>query len=62
MTSRLVQIGSSLAVTLPSAVVREFKLKKGQEVEVDVHQIAGTVTIRLGVKLLEDGKVTTPAK
>jgi antitoxin component of MazEF toxin-antitoxin module len=58
MTRKLVQIGSSLAVTLPSDVVKEFKLKKGQEVEVDVHPSTGAVTIRPGVKFFEEGKVT----
>lgn len=58
MTRKLVQIGSSLAVTLPSEVVKEFKLKKGQDVEVDVHPTTGAVTIRPGVKFFEDGKVT----
>lgn len=58
MTRKLVQIGSSLAVTLPSDVVKEFKLKKGQEVEVDVHPTTGAVTIRPGVKFFEGGKAT----
>jgi antitoxin component of MazEF toxin-antitoxin module len=58
MTRKLVQIGSSLAVTLPSDVVKEFKLRKGQEVEISVHPTTGAVTIRLGVKFFEEGKVT----
>jgi antitoxin component of MazEF toxin-antitoxin module len=58
MTRKLVQIGSSLAVTLPSEVVKEFKLKKGQDVEVDVHPSTGAVTIRPGAKFFEEGKVT----
>jgi antitoxin component of MazEF toxin-antitoxin module len=55
---KLVQAGGSLAVTLPVEVVREFKLKKGAEVEVSVHPQTGAVTIRLGVRYFEDGKVT----
>ena len=58
MTRKLVQIGSSLAVTLPADVVKEFKLKKGQEVEISVHPTTGAVTIRPGVKFFEEGKVT----
>ena len=58
MTRKLVQVGSSLAVTLPSDVVKEFKLKKGQEVEISVHPTTGAVTIRPGVKFFEEGKVT----
>jgi antitoxin component of MazEF toxin-antitoxin module len=58
MERKIVQIGSSLAVTLPSEVVKEFKLKKGQTVEVSVHPQNGAVTIRPGIKCFDDGKVT----
>jgi len=58
MKRKLVQAGSSLAVTLPAEVVREFKLKKGAEVDVSVHPQTGAVTIRTGVRYFEDGKVT----
>ncbi|HLX09044.1 MAG TPA: AbrB/MazE/SpoVT family DNA-binding domain-containing protein [Thermoanaerobaculia bacterium] len=58
MKRKLVQAGGSLAVTLPSEVVREFELKKGMTVEVSVHPQTGAVTIRPGVRLLENGKVT----
>jgi antitoxin component of MazEF toxin-antitoxin module len=59
MDRKLVQIGSSLAVTLPSEVVKQFRLKKGQEVEVSVHPSTGAVTVRPGVLEFEDGKVTS---
>ena len=58
MTRKLIQAGSSLAVTLPVEVVKEFKLKKGQEVEVSVHPRTGVVTIRPGVLYFDEGKVT----
>ena len=58
MTRKLVQAGSSLAVTLPAEVVKQFKLKKGAEVEVSVHPRTGVVTIRPGVLYFEGGKVT----
>ena len=58
MERKLVQIGSSLAVTLPSEVVKEFKLRKGHKVEVSVHPMTGAVTIRPGIKYYENGKVT----
>ena len=58
MKRRLVQTGSSLAVTLPAEVVEAFHLKKGQEVDVAVHPSTGAVVIRPGVKYFEDGKVT----
>jgi putative addiction module antidote len=62
MTRKLVQIGNSLAVTLPSDVVKEFKLKKGHEVEVSVHPATGAVTIRPGPRFFEAGKVTKRLK
>lgn len=55
---KLVQAGSSLAVTLPIEVVKEFKLKKGAEVEVSIHPRTGSVTIIPGVRYFEDGRVT----
>jgi antitoxin component of MazEF toxin-antitoxin module len=55
---KLVQAGGSLAVTLPVEVVKEFKLKKGAEVDVSVHPQTGAVTIRPGVRYFEDGKLT----
>jgi antitoxin component of MazEF toxin-antitoxin module len=58
MKRRIVQTGSSLAVTLPAEVVEAFHLKKGQEVDVAVHPSTGAVVIRPGVKYVEDGKVT----
>jgi antitoxin component of MazEF toxin-antitoxin module len=58
MKRKVVQTGSSLAVTLPREVVEAFKLKKGDEVEVSVHPQTGTITIRLPVLYFDDGKVT----
>jgi antitoxin component of MazEF toxin-antitoxin module len=58
MKRKIVQTGSSLAVTLPAEVVEAFGLKKGQEVDVAVHPGTGAVVIRPGVKYFEDGKVT----
>ena len=58
MERKLVQIGKSLAVTLPAEVVKAFRLKKGQDVDVSVHPTTGAVTIRPGVQYIEDGRVT----
>lgn len=58
MERKLVQIGKSLAVTLPAEVVQAFDLKKGQSVDVSVHPLTGTVTIRPGQRHVEDGEVT----
>ena len=58
MKRKIVQTGSSLAVTLPAEVVEEFKLKKGQEVDVSVHPQTGAIVIRPGIVYFEGGKVT----
>jgi antitoxin component of MazEF toxin-antitoxin module len=58
MKRKLVQTGSSLAVTLPADVVQDFKLEKGQVVDVSLHPTSGTLMVRLGVKYIDDGKVT----
>jgi antitoxin component of MazEF toxin-antitoxin module len=58
MERQLVQAGGSLAVTLPAEIVKEFKLRKGMSVEVTIHPQTRAVTIRPGVRLFEDGKVT----
>jgi len=58
MKRKIVQTGSSLAVTLPNEVVEELKLKKGDEVDVSVHPQTRAVIIRAGVRYFDDGKVT----
>ena len=58
MKRSLVQIGSSLAVTLPIDVVQAFGLRKGQEVDLTVHPISGAIAIRPGVAWFESGQVT----
>lgn len=58
MTRKIVQTGSSLAVTLPREVVDAFKLKKGDEVEVSVHPQTGAIIVRPGIRYFERGKVT----
>ena len=58
MKRKLVQAGGSLAVTLPADVVQDFGLEKGMTVDVSVHPKSGAVTIRPGIRLVEDGKVT----
>jgi antitoxin component of MazEF toxin-antitoxin module len=58
MKRKLVQAGSSLAVTLPADVVQEFRLKKGMAVEVSVHPQTGAATIRPGAREFENGKVS----
>jgi putative addiction module antidote len=58
MTRKLVQTGSSLAVTLPKEVVDQFKLKKGDPVEVSVHPQTGAIVVRTAVRYVEGGKLT----
>ena len=58
MQRKIVQVGSSLAVTLPAEVVKEFKLKKGHAVEVSVHPQSGAVTIRPGIRIPSIGTVS----
>lgn len=58
MKRKIVQTGSSLAVTLPREVVDQFKLKKGDSVDVSVHPKTGAIVVRAGTPLLEGGKVT----
>lgn len=58
MKRKIVQTGSSLAVTLPSEVVEAFKLKKGQEVDVSLHPTTGAVILRFTARYFEGGKVT----
>jgi putative addiction module antidote len=62
MTRKIVQTGSSLAVTLPKDVVDQFKLKKGDEVDVSVHPQTGAIVVRTAVRYFEDGKVTKKFK
>ena len=58
MTRKIVKTGSSLAVTLPREVVDQFKLKKGDEVEVSVHPRTGAIIVRTGVRFVELGRVS----
>lgn len=55
---KVVKTGSSLVVTLPKDVVTEFKPKPGDDVEVSVHPHTGAIIVRVGVRYVEDGKVT----
>ncbi len=59
MKRKLVQAGGSLAVTLPAEVVQELGLEKGMTVDVSVHPQTGAVTVRAGVKLFEEGRITS---
>ncbi len=58
MKRKLVQAGSSLAVTLPAEVVHAFGLEKGQQVDVTVHPVSGAVIVRAGTAHYEEGEIT----
>jgi antitoxin component of MazEF toxin-antitoxin module len=58
MPRKIVQTGSSLAVTLPKDIVEQLGLKKGDEVEVSAHPLNGTIIVRPPVRYFDDGKVT----
>lgn len=58
MKRKLVQAGSSLAITLPAEVVHAFRLEKGQEVDVTVHPVSGAVIVRAGAAHYDEGAVT----
>jgi antitoxin component of MazEF toxin-antitoxin module len=58
MPRKIVQTGSSLAVTLPKDIVHQLGLKKGDEVEVTAHPLNGTIVVRTPVQYFDDGKVT----
>jgi antitoxin component of MazEF toxin-antitoxin module len=58
MKRSLVQVGSSLAVTLPVDVVQAFGLRKGQDVDLTIHPMSGAITIRPGVAWFEHGQVS----
>ena len=58
MQRKLVQLGQSLAVTIPAEVVAAFQLEKGQAVEVSVHPVTGAITIRPPARFFADGEVT----
>ena len=58
MSRKIVQTGSSLAVTLPKDIVDQLGLKKGDEVEVSAHPLNGTIVVRPPIREFEGGKVT----
>jgi antitoxin component of MazEF toxin-antitoxin module len=62
VTRKIVQTGSSLAVTLPREVVDRFKLKKGDDVDVSVHPQTGAIIVRPGVQHVDGGKATGRVK
>lgn len=46
MQQKVIQVGNSLAVTLPSAFVKSQKVKAGQEVFIETSDTLGLVQVR----------------
>ena len=51
-----VDVSSPVAIYLQ--IVEQFKLKKGDSVDVSVHPQTGAIVVRTGVRYIEGGKVT----
>jgi putative addiction module antidote len=58
MKRKIVKTGSSLAVTLPREVVKDFDLRAGDEVDVSVHPHTGAIVVRSEAQYFEGGKVS----
>ena len=58
MKRKLVKSGNSLAVTLPSDLVKELGIKPGTEVDVNADPAREVITIRLQPRQFEGGKAT----
>lgn len=58
MPRKIVQTGSSLAVTLPKDIVDQLGLKKGDPVDVALNPRDGAIIVRPGVQYAEGGRVT----
>jgi putative addiction module antidote len=62
MKRKIVKTGSSLAVTLPREVVKDFNLRAGDDVDVSVHPHTGAIIVRSEVRYVEGGQVTPRLK
>jgi len=59
MKRKLVQVGNSLAVTLPHDLVEELALQPGMEVDAAVDPRDGSFIVRAGVRYFEAGEAST---
>ena len=62
MKRKLVKVGNSLAVTLPSDMVKDLNLEPGMEVDANVDPRDGSFVVRAGTRYFEEGKVTPRIK
>lgn len=58
MKRKLVQVGNSLAVTLPHDLVEELALQPGMEVDAAVDPRDGSFIVRAGVRYFEAGEAS----
>lgn len=58
MKRKLVKSGNSVAVTLPSDLVKELGIKPGAEVDVNADPAREVITIRLQPRQFEAGTAT----
>ena len=58
MTQKIIQVGNSLAVTIPSDFVREVKLKAGQNIRVDEDLETKTITLQPINADIKSGSIT----
>lgn len=62
MKRKLVQVGNSLAVTLPHDLVEELALQPGMEVDAAVDPRDGSFIVRAGVRYFEAGEASARFK
>lgn len=59
MLQKVIQVGNSLAVTVPRAFAREIRLRAGQRVRVDEDVTSETLTIQpMNARLPKSGGLT----
>lgn len=58
MLQKIIQVGNSLAVTIPSSFVKEVKLKAGQPVMVEGDIDSAVLTIQSPERHLQSGAIT----
>lgn len=58
MLQTIIQVGNSLAITIPSSFVKEVKLKAGQRVMVDGDPDSAMLTMQSTIKPSRDAGIT----
>lgn len=58
MTQKIIQVGNSLAVTIPSNFAHEVKLKAGQKIRVDEDYETKTLTVQPIDTDIKSGSIT----